>query len=220
VATFAVIFSMMRMNVYIDGFNLYYGCLRNSQYKWLDLSSLCRNIFPKHNINRIRYFTALVRSPSDDALKLERQLIFIRALKTIPNLTIHYGHFLSHPREMVLETPSDPNNKTVRVIKTEEKGSDVNLATYLLVDGYENDYEIAVVITNDSDLAEPIKVVRERLNLPVGVINPSLDKKMTSHKLREVASFYWRIKRYQLARSQFPAVMKDKIGSFSKPSRW
>ncbi len=62
--------------------------------------------------------------------------------------------------------------RTVEVIKSEEKGSDVNLATYLLLDGFRRDYEIAVIITNDSDLVEPIKVLRTELKLRVGILNP------------------------------------------------
>ena len=165
------------MNIYIDGFNFYYGCIKNTKYKWLDFSKLCSRLFPKHEINRIRYFTAKVKPPKDDPQKPQRQQIYLRALLTIPNLTIHFGHFLSHPKDMILENPKDPDKKIVRVISTEEKGSDVNLATYLVADGYENEYEIAAVISNDADLAEPIKLVIERLNLPVGVINPFLDKK-------------------------------------------
>ena len=54
----------------------------------------------------------------------------------------------------------------------EEKGSDVNLASHLLVDGFRDRYDLAVVISNDSDLTEPVRFVREDLNKPVGVLNP------------------------------------------------
>jgi len=62
--------------------------------------------------------------------------------------------------------------KKVFVDKTEEKGSDVNLASHLLRDAYNRNFEVAVLITNDSDLAEPVKIVRQELGLPVGVLNP------------------------------------------------
>jgi hypothetical protein len=60
----------------------------------------------------------------------------------------------------------------VWVWKTEEKGSDVNLATHLLHDAYRNDHELAVVISNDSDLVVPIQIVRHELGKPVGVFVP------------------------------------------------
>ena len=54
---------------------------------------------------------------------------------------------------------SPPANGSARVVKTEEKGSDVNLATNLLVDAFHNKYELAVIVSKDSDLLAPIKVV-------------------------------------------------------------
>ncbi len=50
----------MRMNVYVDAFNLYYGAVKDTPYRWLDLDALCRRLFPRDEINRIRYFTAIV----------------------------------------------------------------------------------------------------------------------------------------------------------------
>jgi len=49
-------------NVYVDAFNLYYGCLKDTPYKWLDLGRLCRLLLPGYTIKRIRYFTAIVES--------------------------------------------------------------------------------------------------------------------------------------------------------------
>ena len=37
----------MRMNVYIDAFNLYYGAVKDTPYRWLDLDALCRRLFPR-----------------------------------------------------------------------------------------------------------------------------------------------------------------------------
>ena len=124
------------------------------------------------HINRIRYFTARVQARPGDPQKPQRQDMFIRALQTISNLTVHYGHFLTHTLRMPLASPPPGGPNTVEVIKTEEKGSDVNLATYLLVDGFDKDYELAIVISDDSDLIEPIKVVKDKLGLQVGVLNP------------------------------------------------
>jgi hypothetical protein len=79
----------MRTNVYVDGFNLYYGCLRRTAYKCLDLDALCRNALARHHvINRIRYFTVLVKSAPSNPDQHVRQQAYIRALKTIPHLTV------------------------------------------------------------------------------------------------------------------------------------
>ena len=180
----------MRISIYIDGFNLYYGCVKGTPHRWLNPLALCQAVFPNDQIRRIRYFTAIVHAVPGDPQKPQRQLTFIRALHTIPILSVHYGLFVSHVERKALAYPVPGGPHLVDVIETEEKGSDVNLATYLLVDGYEDDYETAVVLSNDSDLVEPIKVVRNRLNLPVGVLNPQMDKHKTSWALVNAASFY------------------------------
>lgn len=98
-----------------------------------------------------------------------------------------------------------PDRGYRRVIKTEEKGSDVNLATHLLIDGFDDAYELAVVVSNDSDLLEPIKVVTQRLGKPVGILNPH---RVPSVALLRHAWFVKQIRGGVLARSQFPNVMK------------
>ena len=48
------------VNIYVDGFNFYYGCVRGTLYRWLDFGGYFRTIFPNYTVNRIRYFTAMV----------------------------------------------------------------------------------------------------------------------------------------------------------------
>ena len=213
----------MITNVYIDGFNLYYRALRRSpQYKWLDLAKLSQALLPGHRINRIRYFTALVdQRPGDDPLQQHRQLLYLRALQTIPNLSIHYGQFKTRNvwRRRARANPGldDP----VLVKNTEEKRTDVNLASYLLMDGYEGGYEQAVVITNDSDLALPIEIVRDRLKRPVGVVNPNTSRAgLTPVELREAATFLRQIRPNTLRNSQFSDSLVDDTGVFFKPAVW
>lgn len=208
----------MKTYVYIDGFNLYYGALRGTPYKWLDLSKLGRILLPKNTIARIKYYTARVRGRPGDPDQPVRQQIYLRALQTLPNLEIVYGHFLAHEVMMPLAGCPPDAQKYVRVIKTEEKGSDVNIAAYLIHDGYQGKYECAVLISNDSDLLEPVRIVREVLGLPVGIINPY--GKHTSRVLSEIASFTKTIRKGVLAGSQFPKQLRDKHGSFSKPPGW
>jgi len=106
------------------------------------------------------------------------------------------------------------------VLRTEEKGSDVNLATYLLVDCFDNDFDEAVIISNDSDLAFPIEKVISQFGKVAGVINPH-SKKGLSGKLLRVASFHIRtINKKVLATCQFPSTLTDSRGTFTKPATW
>jgi hypothetical protein len=111
---------MANVNVYVDGFNLYYGCLRNSPFKWLDLAALSHRMLPGDSIQTIEYFTAILSARPGDPSLPTRQQMYLRALRTIPNLSIIYGHFLTHPCRMVLTGSVPP--KKVWVDKTEEKG--------------------------------------------------------------------------------------------------
>ena len=142
----------MRTNVYVDGFNLYYRCVRGTPYKWLNIYRLCQLLLPENTINRVRYFTALVDARPNDPTQPQRQQAYIRALETIPGLSVHYGTFLSTKIWARVVNPAPGVPDFVQVHKSEEKGSDVNLATNLLVDAFDCDYEVAIVISNDSDL--------------------------------------------------------------------
>ena len=137
----------MKINVYVDGFNLYYGALRGTSFRWLDLSEACRLLFPRDQINQIKYFTARVSARPTDPDQPIRQATYWRALQTIPNLTIIEGSFLVKPVMMPLANTTP--QQYARVIKTEEKGSDVNLAVHLLNDAHKKDFELAVLVTND-----------------------------------------------------------------------
>jgi uncharacterized LabA/DUF88 family protein len=107
--------------------------------------------------------------------------------------------------------------RMVDVIKTEEKGSDVNLAAHLLRDGFTGDFDIAVVVSNDSDLLEPIRIVQSELGKPVGILNP---QKHPSVVLKNEAKFFKSIRRSALAKCQFPPVLTDAGGAIKKPSSW
>jgi hypothetical protein len=161
---------------------------------------------------------ALVTARPKDPDQANRQQVTLRALRTIPDLEIIYGHFLEHEIMMPLANPPVNGHRTVRVIKTEEKGSDVNIAAHLINDGYRSRYQAAVIISNDSDLVEPVKMVRQALNLPVGILN--LIQAHPSHELRKAATFVKPIRKGVLAVSQFPPRLKDSTGEFFKPPTW
>jgi len=100
---------------YVDGFNLYYGSLRGTEYRWLDLESLCGQwVKPDAELVAVKYFTAKVE--------------------------IVYGHFLTRTATRLLENPPKGRRKGDIGLRSvwiqEEKGSDVNLASHMLTDGF------------------------------------------------------------------------------------
>lgn len=105
----------------------------------------------------------------------------------------------------------------VEVIKTEEKGSDVNLASHLLYDAFRGRFECAAIISKDSDLLEPIRIIRRELGLSVGLLNPG---KKFSLALVPHVDFIKPIRRGVLMASQFPDELSDAKGTFRKPASW
>jgi len=208
---------MEKTYVYVDGFNLYYGSLRKTPYRWLDLEQLCRLLLPPNDVQRINYYTARVGPRRDDPDQPRRQNLYLRALGTLPTVRVHFGHYLSHVVLMPLADPAPGSSRLARVIKTEEKGSDVNIATHLVSDAYENAFDCAVLITNDSDLREPVELVRNRLKKRVGLLNPHQRPAVT---LAKAATFLKTIRSGVLRASQFPDVISDANGSFAKPVGW
>ena len=162
----------LRTNIYVDGFNLYYGALRKTPHRRLNIETLFQRLLPRNTIHEIKYFTALVSARPNDPGQPQRQQLYLRALATLPKVSVHFGHFLVHEVAMPLVVPPSQRQWYVRVIKTEEKGSDVNLATHLVHDAHMNRFDVAVVVSNDSDFLGPIKIVRDALGKKVGVLNP------------------------------------------------
>lgn len=203
-----------RLSVYVDGFNFYYGAVKGTANKWCDLSALVRLLLPGNDIHRIRYFTARVQPRPTDPDVHVRQQTYIRALETIPNLSTHYGRFVQRTVRMKVAKPPPAR---IEVIKTEEKGSDVSLASYLLMDGFNDDFDVAAVVSNDSDLITPIKMVVDEMHREVILLNPH---PQPARDLMAVASSYRAIRAGALAASQFPATLADSHGTFTKPADW
>jgi uncharacterized LabA/DUF88 family protein len=207
----------MRTYVYIDGFNFYYGAVKDTPYKWLDFKALLTKILkPNYAILCIKYFTALVSDTPQDQTKSIRQQTFIRALQAyVPEFQVYYGHFLSHEVFFPLVTPT-PHRRFEKVIKTQEKGSDVNLAVHLLNDAWLDSYDCAVVISNDSDLTEAMYLVKHHHNKLLGLITPG--EKRTSKQLMKHADFVRKVREGALKKSQLPNPIPGT--SLYKPRNW
>ena len=207
----------MRTFVYVDGFNLYYRALKGTPYRWLDLVALFQNVLePKNQIIKVKYFTARVSASPSDSSQPQRQDAYIRALKSYrPEIEFYFGHYMSHVVRMPLAN-TGPKHKMVEVIKREEKGSDVNLAVHLLNDAWLDQYDCAVVVSNDSDLAESMRLVRERGGKLIGLLTPGLSN--PSFQLKSHSDFARHIRPGALANSQLPnPIPGTKI---RKPATW
>lgn len=221
----------MRTIVYIDGFNLYYRLLQKRPHlKWLNVALLAQHVLgPQNEIVKVRYYTARV-SGRVDATAPQRQQLYLDALGTLPLVSIHYGLFLEKPKWAGLVRPAlDPADKDARlpflkwpdvayVWKTEEKGSDVALASHLLLDAFQGNYEVAAVMSNDSDLIEPIRITTEVLRKPVGLLSPV---KKPTPPLLAAATFLRHVKPVHLSACQFPNSVALATGAtVNRPVAW
>ena len=214
----------MNTMLYIDGFNLYYSAVKDTPLRWLDPVALAARAFPRNRIIGTKYFTARVRALPHNSGQPLRQLFFWRALRTLPNFQIVEGDFRTRKVRAAVVSPPPA---TIEVYKTDEKGSDVNLASHLLMDGFRGIYECAIVMSGDSDLVTPIRMVRDELKKPVGVLNPqrlsgpNCRPPRRSAGLPHAASFYQNgVTWAQLQAAQFPSTLTDQLGTFHKPTTW
>ena len=206
-------------NLYIDGFNLYYRALKDTPFRWLDLRKLAETLFPSDSIYRVCYFTARLDVRPSNPGQAQRQLIYLRALMTLPGFDVHFGVFRSgvKRRPLVEPVPGLPTHVLVR--HSEEKGSDVNLATRLLVDGFNREYEQAVVVSNDADFAGAMRYVRDDLGLRVTLVNPD-PRNSSPRDLADAATYVKRLWKSHLRRSQLPDTLRDEVGVITKPAGW
>lgn len=178
--------------VYIDGFNFYYRLFKNSRRpapltgcKWLNLYDLACRLVPGDTVVKVQYFTAYVKPAPWDRDQQKRQHAYLGALRTIPQIEIVPGNFRNVVKMGILR--SAPTSRPVQFNTREEKGSDVNLAARLVWDAAVGRFDKAVVISNDADLAEAIRIVTQELKKPVHLVSPDLN---TNAALRRVATTY------------------------------
>lgn len=233
--------------VYIDALNFYYGAVKGTAHKWVDFEALTRLLVPRDSIGRIKYFTARIKPFAPEDRAHERQNAFLRAIDANPRIEIVYGYFRRDVRwralaethfgaselfrpelrpqwllSWMLDRASTRRTlpaTVVRVESPEEKGSDVNIGTHLIYDVLKGHCSKALVVTNDSDLCEPIRLaVRE--GVEVGIVNPHR-KNPTNGKLRKAASFEIPLRPDTIAECQMPNVVTTAKGrEVHKPREW
>ena len=194
----------VRVAVYIDGFNLFYG-LRDKgwqRYYWLDLKVLAERLLRTgQTLVAVRYFTARVLPDPDDPAKPIRQNTYLEALATLPDLSIHYGYFVPRRRGGY-----------------EEKMTDVNIAVELVCDAHADAFDTAVVVSADGDLTGAVLAVKERYNKRVIVAFPPNRR---SSQLHEAATGSLVIGADSLRNSQLPEVVRSNASfPLQRPSNW
>lgn len=223
---------MAKVRIYVDAFNVYYGALKNrgTGTKWLDLERLLMTVLPQHAVDRVVYCTARVSDPAMN----QRQDRYLRALKA-RGVDIVTGTYKLRDKIGVIVSPPPPpgyppgNPGRVKVRAPEEKGSDVNLATRLLIDAYEGRFDEAIVMSLDTDLAMPISHVTHRLGMPVGLLVNSdrlqsggiVRQTKVAAELKMAARYVRLYTEAQVRASQLPdPVVLPSGAAIAKPAGW
>lgn len=227
----------MKTICYVDGYNLYYGCLRSTAYKWLDIHKLLSLILHQQNpaseLIAIRFFTApvITRFATNGSLAQKSQQNYHRALETIyPNsieiINGYYNDEKSHAMHYL--SPPDKQQR-VYVWKLEEKQTDVNLALSAYRDASQARAEQFVFVTNDTDQEPTLRGIREDFSdrVSIGVILPIRENisggksRPGNVRLSEYADWTRKsIKNVELAVSQLPDVIPTKKKPIRKPVYW
>jgi len=202
---------MKRVIAYIDGYNLYHG-LRDKRWKrfyWLNLPSLARQLLkPDQTLVATKYFTTVVKEPED---KRRRQAVYLEALQTLPDFRIFYGQFL--------EDPITCRKCGHTYITHHEKMTDVNIAVEMLADAYQDQFDLALLLSADRDLVGPVQAVRRLFSAKDVIV--AFPPKRSSFALEKAANATLHIGHNELAKSLFPeTVAKSKVVMLHRPAEW
>ena len=211
--------SQPRTIVYVDGFNFYYGAVKgNPDLKWLDHRELAGRLLRGHHVGAVKYFTARVQDRPDDRGLAQRQDVYIRALKEHSEVEVHLGQFKHREKNLPLARGRRSGKiKMVRVVHTEEKGSDVSLGAHLVRDACHKNMDVALVFSNDSDLQTPVTMAEEE-GIAVITVNPH---KQTEQPRRLLSSGKRTLKRKLLEQCQLPDPVTSGTGrEIRRPKEW
>jgi len=223
----------LRSIAYVDGYNLFFGCLRTSPYKWLDIHELLTNLLhaqdPGSHLVQVKYFTAPIKSAfarrGEEAANA--QAGYLRALKARGGVTVFEGRFSAEPINAIRYAEPPDKDSRVRVWRLEEKQTDVAIAIAMYGDVMRNDIDQAILVSNDSDMVPALQAIRRDTVARVGVVF-TLPEPMPDGPDRrpnaELASMaHWsrkHIRNDELAAAQLPRVVQTKRKPAHKPAYW
>jgi uncharacterized LabA/DUF88 family protein len=202
--------------VYIDGFNFYYGAIRGSPHKWLNLQRYFELLRPDDDLQLVKYFTALTSGRSK-----ARQEAYLRALGTLPKLEAIFGKFKVKQIQCRHLTCAHPGDRIFA--SQEEKRTDVNIAIHLVNDAYKNVCDTFVIVSGDSDLVPAINMLKTLFPAKkVVVYVPARNAtRGAAVELRSAADTDRLLPLNILPLAQFPATIPDGAGgTIVKPPSW
>lgn len=235
----------LRTRIYIDGYNFYYGCLRGTPHKWLDLMPLFENhILPSALLKdgdghirqsallpspSIKFFTAkIIESVARSTDSVSSQARYHTALRKLHDGRIELieGYYAVNKMKVKVVEADEPNRpprecKEVQAWKVEEKQSDVNLALQVYHDAITGQIDHAVIVTNDTDIAPALAMIRAHTQVLMGVVVPTTDHtRPPNTDLVKLAHWTRRhINSSELAACQLPRVIPGKRPTI-KPDSW
>jgi hypothetical protein len=212
-----------RVICYVDGFNLYYG-LRDSGFRrflWLDVHSLAEQVkLPNQHVICTKYFTSLIsgarpndspRYAAERTEKRKRQATYLDALRAhVSVLKIHFGHFLG--KDLTCFACQSTWSTY------EEKMTDVNIATEMLLDAYNDRFDTALLISADSDLVPPVRAIRAAF--PEKRVVVAFPPGRSSFELKKAANAQFMISKGPLKRSQLPDEVSAGGFTYRRPASW
>lgn len=207
------------VNVYIDGFNLYFGALKpRPQFKWLNLRKFAEQLYPSRKIGKVYYFTSEIHREHDLDLAPKRQTAYLKVLAD-SGVEIVKGNFKHREKHLRLVGQVGPVTQLAHVWQFEEKGSDVNLASYLLRDVYVSGLRHALVVSGDSDLTNALNFAREA-GTHIALAIPDRHEN-GNEELKNSADYVQFVKASQLEASQFSkAVIIASGREIVRPKEW
>jgi uncharacterized LabA/DUF88 family protein len=205
---------MSRVNVYVDGFNLYFG-LKSKGWRrhfWLNLVALSHSLLkPNQHLGNVHYFTSRIRANGNNQKDMQRQTCYLEALGTLPDLQTHFGHYLEKPRVC--------KHCGATWMGYEEKMTDVNIAVQMLKDAFEDRFDMAILISGDSDLTSPVKTLRNQF--PEKRIVIAFPPGRKSAELSKAAHAFFTIGEANLRQSQLMQQVVRRDGFvLQRPISW
>lgn len=219
----------MGVYVYFDGFNFYYRLFKNNRrthklpphFKWLNLLRLSQRLAPGQAIDWIGYFTAYVTQNTNDPDQHIRQRAYIEALRTIPCLEVVEGNFQPTAKRGIPSGCPRCGSTATRPITFdtfEEKGSDVNIAARLVRDAARDAFSEALLVSNDSDLTEAVRIATQDFGKTVHVRSPDIT---VSNALAHVATTGLPLDVKLFKSCLFPVSLTNAAGVvISRPTAW
>lgn len=230
----------LRTRIYVDGYNLYYGCLKGTAYKWLDLRSLFDQVLATIlfapdgdplqfglQVPSIKYFTAPINknfAKADDSVSSQAQ--YHNALRGHlgDGIRIVEGYYDARRIWQHAYQKGRPPRKSdkIEVWKLEEKQSDVALSLHAYSDALRGEVDHVIVVSNDTDIVPALAMIREHTRATIGLVVPTRDRvRPVNQALSDLA--HWtrsHLLDSELEAAQLPAMVRHEQKAVHKPLSW